>query len=354
MYQPELLSAVFEHASDGIVVLDRRGSLRLVNPAACRIFGFSANELKSMDLRELIDGVEKPGTENLSLPFEKHRDYTGRKKDGSSLPLRLQLREFSDQGETFYAATIYDLTREKQVESSLAKAQSLNLVKSRLVSMASHEFRSPLSRIQLSASLIERYYQRLDKTRIMDHLQKIKLAVADMTDTLNDFLSVERIEAGNICAEHRLFDLVVLSEELTEQARLQAKPGQCITYRHAGPDQTVLLDRTLLRHCLVNLLSNAVKYSDEGGQIEFETETGAGGCSIRISDQGIGIPEPDQERLFEAFFRASNAAAIQGTGLGLNIVKNYTELMGGAVAVESSEAKGTTITLTFPKGDMGT
>jgi len=351
MHHPELLTAVFEHASDGILVIDRLGAVWRANPAACRLFGYSAKEITHRHLNELFGPAghtECTPPEIMVLTAGKSREITGRKKSGGDLPLRLQFSEFIEHDEIRYVVTLHDLTREKQMEILLAKEQALNQIKSRLVSMASHEFRSPLSRIQLSASLIERYFQQLDKARIMDHLQKIKLAVGDMTDTLNDFLSIERIEAGNIRAECRPFDLVILAEELTEQIKGQAKAGQRVLYQHCGADQVVLLDRTLLRHCLVNLLANAVKYSEEGATVRFDTETGPQGCTIRISDEGIGIPEKDRERLFEAFFRASNALTIPGTGLGLNIVKSYTDLMGGLVSLESRENTGTTFTLAFP------
>jgi signal transduction histidine kinase len=187
----------------------------------------------------------------------------------------------------------------------------------------------------------------MDKDKIMDHLKKIRLAVDDMTDTLDDFLSVERIEAGNMQPDHKPFDLLILAEELTEQIRQQAKPGVHIMYRHTGEESVVSLDRTMLRHCLVNLLSNALKYSNDIGLIEFETVLTDKKCTIIVRDHGIGIPAKDQPHLFDAFFRAGNTTGIQGTGLGLNIVKNYVGLMGGTITFSSRENKGTTFTMNF-------
>lgn len=356
MDNPELLTAVFEHAIDGIIVIDRRGTIQLANPAVCALFAYLPAELPGQSISLLMEQAEAGRHDGYLEQYQqtgvpviigKGRELNGRRKDGSVFPFRLAVSEFRNAGEIFYAGILHDLSREKQAESSLIHAQEQNRVKTRLVSMASHEFRSPLSRIQLSASLIERYYQRLDQDKIMDHIRKIKLAVEDMTDTLNDFLSIERIEAGNMQPERKSFDLTILAEDLTEQMQTQVKSGQRIIYRHKGTVRSVQLDRTLLRHCLVNLLANAVKYSDESAPIKFDTSISRGNCTISISDQGIGIPPADQPRLFEAFFRAGNTVNIPGTGLGLNIVKNYVNLMNGTIGLKSKEGTGTVFTIKF-------
>jgi len=356
MNNPDLLTAVFKHAIDGIVVIDEQGMIRIVNPAVCNLFGYRPDELIGQNI-SLLMAATAFGQQNDCLHHHQHTgvpaitgkdgELNGRKKDGSFFPFRLTVSGFVDDGQTFYAGILHDLSMQRQIESSLSLEKKLNQVKTRLVSIASHEFRSPLSRIQLSASLVERYYERLDKERIMGHLRKIKIAVEDMTDILNDFLSIERIEAGNMQPDNRPFDLAALADELAEQMRPLATSGLQIIHKHTGTCKIIPLDRTLLRHCLVNLLSNALKYSKENGIVEFVTAISAAKCTIIIKDQGIGIPENDQPRLFNAFFRAGNTADIQGTGLGLNIVKNYISLMGGNITFKSQEHKGTSFTLTF-------
>lgn len=356
MNNPEFLTAVFEHAIDGILVIDEKGMIRKMNPAVCELFGYSQDELGNQSINLLM--VDEDARDHdthlahykqtgVSAIIGRGRELNGRKKDGSVFPFRLAVSEFLNDGQTYYAGILHDLSALKQTESSLEQEKKLNQVKTRLVSMASHEFRSPLSRIQLSASLIERYYERLDRDKVIDHIRKIKLAVEDMTATLDDFLSVERIEAGDMKPDTRPFDLALLAGELAEQLQLQAKSGLQIKCRHNGTNTKISLDRTLLRQCMVNLLSNALKYSKETGNVELITAISAGKCTITVKDQGIGIPAHDQPQLFKAFFRASNTSDIQGTGLGLNIVKNYVLLMGGKVFFKSRENCGTSFILTF-------
>lgn len=239
---------------------------------------------------------------------------------------------------------------QKAIESDLLliRQAEINEAKTRFVSIASHEFRTPLTSIQLSASLIEHYYDRLDKQKILTHLQKIKIAVSDLTAVLNDFLSVEKIESGNVDPVWKEFDLQALAEELVVEMSILAKPGQVIWYTHSGDHARLNSDKTLLRRCLVNLLSNAIKYSGEDEVILLHTEIKNDGCAIRVVDNGIGIPDDDQQSLFKPFFRAKNAYDIQGTGLGLNIVKRYAGLLKGEITFESALASGTTFNMFFP------
>ena len=234
-----------------------------------------------------------------------------------------------------------------EVSLSLVKEKELNQLKSRFVSMASHEFRTPLSSIQLSASLIEKYAQEYQNPNISKHVSKIKLGIGNLTNILNDFLSLERLEAGKIKSQEEAFDLVNLSEEITEEMQLFAKENQNIIYQHTGKTSNVILDANLLKNCIINLISNAIKYSGENTFIEFNTEINENQCLVMISDNGIGIPIDDQKHLFEPFFRANNTGSIPGTGLGLNIVNRYIKLMNGNIEFESAQNKGAKFTLIF-------
>lgn len=352
----ELFKAVFEHTADGIVVLDPKGIIRVVNPAASLLFGYGSREMVGKKLGMLIHTATAQQHNNTTDDQEQHcvpvingktREVNGRKKDGSLFTFYLSINKFYCEGQTLYTAALHDISALKSAEPSLNYEKEENQVNAGLVSIASHEFRSPLSRIQLSASLIERYYERLDRDRIMDHLRKIRAAVEDMTNTLNDFLSIERIEAGNIKPDKEPFDLVLLGEELTGQMQDEARDGLRLLYRHRGANTVICLDRTLLRHCLLNLLSNALKYSKETGTVELATAISPGRCTITVRDAGIGIPEKDRPKIFSAFFRAANTSGIAGTGLGLNIVRSYVQIMGGKIFLRSQEGKGTAFTLTF-------
>lgn len=339
-----MLEALFEHAADGLLVTDKRGAILWANPAFWAMFGRLSGDRRCVGIHQLAE-VGKVGL----IPPADSAEYEieAIKKDGTRFPALLSLVKIINSGEHYYTGHMRDLSQEKNNANSLAREQQLGKLKSRLVSMASHEFRSPLSQIQLSASLIERYYQRLDQDKILAHLRKIRVAVNDMTDTLDDFLSLERIEAGAFQPELRSFDLVIFGEEICAQMQLAAGRHELV-YHHEGRQQVVCSDRNVLKHCVVNLLSNAVKYSVETGRILLKTTVAPDTYSITVSDRGIGIPQDEQKRLFEPFFRASNAAEVAGTGLGLHIVQNYVRQLGGEIHLKSYEKKGTTFSLVFP------
>lgn len=237
----------------------------------------------------------------------------------------------------------------EELEILLAREKEVSRLKGEMVSIASHEFQTPLSSIQLSASTIEHYFDRLDRARIFQHLKKINIAVQQMTSILDDVLSLEKIESGKISLSMKCFDLPSLGRDILEDMQAMTKGGQQLLYRHHGEDTEVYLDQHLVRHCFSNLISNAIKYSPEGGVIELITAITGQLVEVQVRDQGIGIPEKEQHRLFETFFRAANAKDIQGTGLGLSIVKRYVELMRGDLSFSSRENEGTVFMLRFPR-----
>ena len=214
--------------------------------------------------------------------------------------------------------------------------------------MASHEFRTPLSAIQLSASLVDKYALPYENENIKKHVAKIKNAVGNLTTILNDFLSLEKLEAGKVEAVFNEFDLVKLAEEITEEMQLIAKLDQNIIYQHTGTNSIIKLDQNLLKNCIINLIANAIKYSGENTFIEFNTDVSEQQCVVTVKDNGIGIPLSDQKYLFGAFFRAHNTGNIPGTGLGLNIVARYAKLMKGKIDFKSDVNQGTLFTITFP------
>ncbi|MFM2135568.1 MAG: hypothetical protein RL021_968 [Bacteroidota bacterium] len=246
---------------------------------------------------------------------------------------------------------IRNITRRKRAEleilQSLEKERDLNEMKSRFVSIASHEFRTPLSTILSSVSLIDRYHSSEDMEKRGKHIDRIKSSVKNLTEILNDFLSLEKLEAGKVEVHPEPVNVQQLCEELTEELQAIAGKGQKIIYRHHGNLSTIISDKQLLRNIFINLLNNAIKYSNEDGIIEFSYSID-GEIRFDVRDSGIGIPEKDQAKLFDRFFRATNATNIQGTGLGLNIVRRYAELLNGKIDFISEEGKGTTFTLHLP------
>lgn len=262
----------------------------------------------------------------------------------------LHLEEQVDERTRLLQETINSLEDAKEkVSKSLEEEMELSQLKSRFVSMASHEFRTPLSSIQLSAILIEKYAGECIHPGIFKHVAKIKVSVNNLTSILNDFLSMERLETSEFKATAELFDIVQFSEEITEEMQMIAKQNQQIIYQHTGTSSMVSMDQALLKNAIVNLIGNAIKYSGENTFIEFSTEITPKLLKIVVSDNGIGIPESDQKHLSEAFFRAHNTGTTPGTGLGLHIVSRYAKLMGGQLEFTSEVDQGAAFTLSFPQ-----
>ncbi|WP_229254112.1 sensor histidine kinase KdpD [Dyadobacter sp. NIV53] len=220
-------------------------------------------------------------------------------------------------------------------------------MKSQFVTIASHEFRTPLGTILSSASLIGRYSKTEEEDKRQKHVQRIKSAVTNLTEILNDFLSIGKLEEGRVQSIPVEVNLPEFCKGLIEEIKGLCKDDQQIHFQYNGKSD-VWLDKQLLRNVLFNLLSNAIKYSEAGKSIFLRIAAGDKLVSIEIEDQGIGIPETDQAHIFDRFFRAHNAGNVQGTGLGLNIVQNYIDLMKGEVSFSSKVGQGTTFHINLP------
>jgi PAS domain S-box-containing protein len=246
-----------------------------------------------------------------------------------------------------------NITEQKKVEqdslNALKKEQELNELKSRFVAMASHEFRTPLSAIQTSAILIGRQNGLGKEQKREKYVSQIKRNVKQLVVILNDFLSLSKLEEGKVIANKVTFDFVALAKTLIEEVSMTKKTGKNIII--SVPDTPVLLnlDPKLVRRILMNLLSNAIKYSPENTDIHIKIEERNECISLEVKNQGIGIPEEEQDKLFERFFRAKNAQDIQGTGLGLHIIKQFVDLMSGTIDFKSKINKGATFLVKLPR-----
>ncbi|MDN3606138.1 sensor histidine kinase [Kaistella yonginensis] len=249
-------------------------------------------------------------------------------------------------------AVYNDISKQKEVEFSiqnaLKKEQELNDLKSRFISVASHEFRTPLSAILTSAILIGKRNGADEKEKREKYLAQIERNVQNLTIILNDFLSLGKLDEGKVAAIKERFDLIAYVKLLIKENNINLKKEQSINFNSSFQEIFVNMDAKLLNHILNNLLSNASKYSSESSIIDFKIGKKNENVLLQISDYGIGIPVDDQKYLFDRFFRTKNAANIEGTGLGLNIVKQYTDLMGGTVTFESIENEGTTFWVELP------
>ncbi|HJS55544.1 MAG TPA: PAS domain-containing sensor histidine kinase [Chitinophagaceae bacterium] len=400
------MTSLFENATEGIILTNGQGRIVLANPAAERMFGYASNELKNLPVEVLIPGNFKQGHKALREGFHKNpsnrsmgagRDLFALKKNGEEFPVEISLSHYRNNNELFVIAFIVDITLRKEIEQNLVKKQNelervtyeirklntelekkvddrthilkealekleesqtelhealdkekqLNEIKSRFVSMASHEFRTPLSAVLSSAALLSKYTREDDQDKRDKHIGRIKDSVKHLNDILEDFLSLGRLDEGRVAADPGEFNLKDMIAETLTDVKAVLKPGQKFQSKYEG-EEKVNADKRLLKNILFNLLSNSSKFSPEDSVIEIAAKVNHADSSVTVKDRGIGISEKDQEHLFNMFYRASNVTNIQGTGLGLHIVKRYLDLMNGSVNLQSKLGKGTSVTITFP------
>ena len=400
------VTSLFENATEGFVVTNNLGDIVLVNPSACRMFGYETHEIIGQKVELLIPKQYKKGHVQLRDGFYDKpqnrvmghgRDLYGEKKSGESFPVEVSLSTYVQQNNRFVIAFIVDITHRKEIEKSIVehqkklervteemrrlnaeleakveertailkealqrleqsqeelhealdKERQLNEIKSRFVSMASHEFRTPLSTVLSSASLLAKYTQTEDQEKRNRHIEKIKGSVKHLNDLLEDFLSLGKLDEGKVGALFHSFNLHELLLDTIDEMKGLVKKDQQVRYHHTGEDM-INSDKKLVKNILINLVTNAIKFSDEGRSIHVTSDVQDNRAVISVRDEGIGISPEDQGHLFSSFFRGKNAINIQGTGLGLHIVKRYLDLLGGTVSLKSEIGKGTTITFTIP------
>jgi len=217
--------------------------------------------------------------------------------------------------------------------------------------MASHEFRTPLSTILSSASLVSKYPGREEFEQREKHIRRIKDSVNHLNDLLEDFLSLGKLEEGKVGITTSSFAVKDFMDDVIDEMKVQAKPGQQIIFDYQGDDSFVT-DKRMLKNILINLVSNSIKFSGEGKMIRVETTNLNNELTILVKDNGLGIPGEDLPHLFSTFFRGKNVSNIQGTGLGLPIVKRYVDLLQGQIGIDSRLGEGTVLTVTLPALQM--
>lgn len=236
----------------------------------------------------------------------------------------------------------------QKLEQSLIKEKEINEMKSRFVSMASHEFRTPLSTILSSVSLIKTYLEKEKPENTDKHIKRIKNSVKGLTDILNDFLSTDKLESKKVNINISEFNYSSFAQNITDELQALCQEGQTIVPSVNTKEKIITTDQNIIKNILYNLISNAIKYSNEGQEIHFNSTLGNNILTIEVVDFGIGIPESEQKNLFSRFFRAKNATNIKGTGLGLNIVRSYLDLLKGNINFESQENIGTKFIVKIP------
>ena len=392
--------ALFQSASMGIILVNAHGVIVMANPFSNNLFGYDGESMEGLILEKIIPQRfhhKHVGHRNGYIDNPKSRGMgigmtlSALKKDGTEFPVEISLGHFKSDDQQFAIAFIVDITRRHEYENkillqqadmekvneemrqlnfnlestvlqrttelqktlveleaskehltkSLEKEKEVNDLKSRFVSMASHEFRTPLSTVLSSISLLAKYNTTEDQPKRDKHIDRIKSSVKTLTDILNEFLSLGKIEEGKVEVRAALFDISEFINGINNEMNVLLKPGQEINYEHSGNTNTYT-DSSLLKHVLINLISNAIKFSPENSNITISCKVDNENTTIKITDQGMGIPMADQVHLFERFFRATNATNIQGTGLGLHIVGRYIEILNGNISYESQLEKGST------------
>lgn len=415
MTKVNVFNAIFQNAIDGIVIINTRGTITSVNPAAASIFGYpNADELEGHNVTMLMPKEfrrhhDKYIGSYLSTGHAKvigqGRELTGVRKDGTMFPFRISLSEFEQDEQRWFSGIIHDLTevkakeaeikqlnkelenkidertyelekvvnrllstntdlqsqikatqqlthelelKQEELNKALTKEKELNALKTRFVSMASHEFRTPLTSIQSSASLISKYPDGDQQDKRLKHINRIKSSVSFLTGILEDFLSLSKLEEGKIAFKPNTISLSELWQE-TEETLSGMLPHSRKLILHKSGDDSFFTDGRILMNLLINLLSNAIKYSDDNVVCSIDHQTD--GLHIAVQDSGIGIPESELKHLTTRFFRATNAANIPGTGIGLNIVTRYLTLLSGTIDINSRVNQGTTVNIYIPNAD---
>lgn len=389
-----------EAISEGIVIVNENQEIVTSNEAADRMFGFGPQELNGKNINLLIPreyaqshtGQVKEYLKKSDPRKMGHgRDLYGRRKDGSVFPVEAGLNPFEISGSMYVMALVTDISIRKAQENeiidlnqrleqkvearttelqqtiidlkeevskrkeaehkmmeSLRIERELNELKTKFLSLVSHEFKTPLSGILTSATLAGKYTETDQQDKREKHLKTIQNKVKYLNNILNDFLSIERLESGKATYKFDTFPLSKVVNEVIYSANMLLKDGQRINYPQDIDDITVNFDEKILELSLTNLINNAIKYSPAHTMIDVVVIPKKDALQIKIIDEGMGIPEKEQKYIFNRYFRAENALLDQGTGIGLNIVKSHLESLGGTIEFESSEGKGSTFTITFP------
>ncbi|WP_372756719.1 ATP-binding protein [Mariniflexile sp.] len=403
----DIFNVLFEAVSEGVIVVDTRQKIILTNASAERMFGYDKSELVDKDLIVLIPqehhathGAHVEGflKQKESRQMGRGRDLYGAHKNGTVFPVEAGLNPLQINGETFVMALVIDISIRKQQElqlqelntklekkvfertlelsntvealkavnldrdaeikkrieaqnktkDALKKEKELNELKTKFLSLVSHEFKTPLSGILTSAMLLGKYKLSEQQDKRDKHIKTISDKVHYLNNILNDFLSIEKLETGKINYKFNTFKISKVVNEVVYNANMLLKEGQIINYPESIDDYSLYQDEKIVELALSNLVHNAIKYSSENTIVDIEIEQDDKFTSFVIKDNGIGIPINDQKRIFNRYFRAENALLTQGTGIGLNIVKSHLENLGGSISFKSEENKGSVFTIIIP------
>ncbi len=357
-YATHRAAAILNNTSDAIIVTDNQGRIQETNPAFRELFGYHGDTMIGFGISQMFNLEEKPLLEEAlkaAVTFGKadNIEVTGVRADGTHFEADIAVASILENGileNIVYS--VRDVTRRKLVEQELRvmldQQRELNELKSRFVSMASHEFRTPLTIIRTTTDMLGAYRDRMDAATIDMRLDKIRAQITHLAALMDDVLTLARDQAGKSIFDAQERDLDEFCREIIDQFRADPDVAHEILYTCTPRPLIVTFDSVLMRKAVNNLVSNALKYSPKGTTITITMIQADNLATLRVRDEGVGIPEADQKRLFEAFHRGSNVGTISGTGLGLTITKQSIEAHGGSLRFESRENEGTTFIATIP------
>lgn len=350
-----------EQTNDWVWEIDLNLNFTYVNPRVYDITGYGQMEILGRSIIDFMPNDETVRVHTVLSHHIHHRQPFSQieamfiHKTGQTIVLEISGTPVlnTDGQLQGYRGITRDITERKQVERNIRKAltkeKELNELKTRFITMASHEFRTPLTSILASAESIERYHTKWSISKQITVLRRIQSAAKHMAALLNDVLLVGKADAGKLSCNLGILNVEDFCADLIDEVCPENQQTQRVEFTSCGDCTNLLLDEKLLRHILTNLLSNALKYSPLDTVVQFRLSCDDNQVVFQVHDQGIGIPVDDQKRLFESFYRATNVGNIPGTGLGLTIVKNAVKAHGGKITVSSQAGIGTTFTVLIPR-----
>ncbi|WP_439152298.1 PAS domain S-box protein [Winogradskyella sp.] len=364
------LATIFDESLNEIYVFDAK-TLEFINVnyGAQKNIGYTIKELKKMTPFDIKPKENETAFRNITETLLNGKvekiefESVHQRKDGSIYPVDVHLQLSSLGEKEVFVAIILDITERKnyteklektvqkrteQLNVALSKEKELNELKTKFLSLVSHEFKTPLSGILTSTVLLGKYQLSKDQEKRNKHIKTIADKVHYLNNILNDFLSLEKLETGDLNYTCSNFKLSKVLDEVVYNANMILKDGQFINYPDNIDDISFNQDEKIVALIITNLVNNAIKYSPEHTDIDINVKQNRTTTTIEVLDNGIGIPDKDQKSIFERYFRAENAINTQGTGIGLNIAKYHLENLGGTISFESIEKEGTTFTITIP------
>ena len=354
------LSRIIEQAPLSIVITDLSGAIEYVNPRFCAVTGYTPEEVLGQNPRILKSAQTPPETyRGMWQKLTHGKIWSGalcnRRKNGELYLETAIIAPVVDKSgrATHFVGLKDDITAQRrlaeEIEAKLLREHETSEMKTQFISMISHEFRTPLTAAMASAELLHHHLDRLTPAKREELFERINSSVLRLTEMLDDVLTLSRVDTGH--GEVRLgpIDLQLLLNDAKEEVRLGDHDAHRFEILAGGDLAAFVTDTNLLRHIVSNLLGNAARYSPAGTLITIQAESDSQRVKLSVEDQGIGIPEPDRDRIFEPFERGSNVGVTKGSGLGLSIVRRMTGLLGGSITVVRAEGGGSRFTLVLPR-----